>query len=358
MSNSLKPENAQANEENTHIDSPQSGAEEVNAQDKKEEKRELRRAPLGPDSLLWKWGSDNRLQLLRGYTGILQNMHPAIGQSLLDHSKFFDEPFARLQRSTPQIIESIYDDGDIGERIRDYHVTIKGTLQNGERYHSLNPETYYWAHATFVYRVIYAQDLFGTPFTKEERDQIVREGVTWWDKYGMSERPVIDNYDDLIKYMDDMADTVLERNQTVDFALRTARVEPVKAPEGVPEAVWKVIWKPIMRSAIWLTVATLPQKYRDILELKWTKRDQKRFDRIAKSVRFIMDHLPEDKRYMEPGRSLMIKNGMIEGKYKEPKKIQGYNAAQAKDSAATAESTDKPDSDDAVAARRAAGCPF
>ena len=174
----------------------------------------------------------------------------------------------------------------------------------------------------------------------------------------MSERPVIDNYDDLIKYMDDMADTVLERNQTVDFALRTARVEPVKAPEGVPEAVWRVIWKPIMRSAIWLTVATLPQKYRDILDLKWTKRDQKRFDRIAKSVRFIMDHLPEDKRYMEPGRSLMIKNGMIEGKYKEPKKIQGYNAAQAKDSAATAESTDKPDSDDAVAARRAAGCPF
>lgn len=87
MSNSLKPENTQANEENTHIDSPQSGAEEVNAQDKKEEKRELRRAPLGPDSLLWKWGSDNRLQLLRGYTGILQNMHPAIGQSLLDHSK-------------------------------------------------------------------------------------------------------------------------------------------------------------------------------------------------------------------------------------------------------------------------------
>lgn len=83
-----------------------------------ESKRKLRRAPLGPDSLLWKWGSDNRLQLLRGYTGILQNMHPAIGQSLLDHSKFFDEPFARLQRSTPQIIQSIYDDGDLAERIR------------------------------------------------------------------------------------------------------------------------------------------------------------------------------------------------------------------------------------------------
>mgnify|MGYP001756854151 FL=1 len=62
---------------------------------------------------------------------------------------------------------------------------------------------------------------------------------------------------------------------------------------------------------------------------------------------------------MEPGRSLMIKNGMIEGKYKEPKTIQAY---QPKNEAAEASDTAKPnaegDSNDAVAARRAAGCPF
>lgn len=287
--------------------------------------RNLKRAPLGPDSLMWQRGSDKRLQLLRGYTGVLQNMHPAIGQSLLDHSKFFEEPFARLERSTPQIIMSIYDkNGDLGKQIRDYHVDIKGKLRDGERYHSLNPETYWWAHATFVYRVILAQELFGTPFTHEEKDQIVREGVTWWDMYGLSERPVIDNYDDLIAYIDEMEDTVLERNETVDFALRTARVEPVKAPDGVPEAVWKVIWKPAMNSLIWLTIGTLNDKEREILDLQWTKKDQRRFNRIANVIRKVFTILPEDKRYMEPGRSLMIKNGVIRGKYKEPKKIEPY----------------------------------
>ena len=71
-----------------------------------------------------------------------------------------------------------------------------------------------------------------------------------------------------------------------------------------------------------------------------------------------MDHLPEDKRYMEPGRSLMIKNGMIEGKYKEPKKIQGY-APKTTDSDSTAtESAHGKDADDDAAKRRAAGCPF
>ncbi|MBZ8176487.1 DUF2236 domain-containing protein [Corynebacterium sp. 3HC-13] len=177
-------------------------------------KRELKRAPLGVNSLLWRYGADSRIQLMRGYTGIMQNMHPAIGQALLDHSKFFDEPFARLERSTPQMIELMYRDQDhpLGTRIRDYHKNIHGHLRNGERYHSLNPSIYYWAHATFVYRVIRTQDLFGEPFTVEQRDQIVRESVTWWDKYGMFERPVIDNYPDLMTYIKEVNDTILERN--------------------------------------------------------------------------------------------------------------------------------------------------
>ena len=306
-------------------------------------KRDLKRAPLGPDSLLWRWGSDNRIQLLRGYTGVLQNMHPAIGQSLLDHSKFFEEPFSRLERSTPQIIYSIYDDGTRAKQIRDYHHGIKGKLRDGSRYHSLNPDVYWWAHATFVYRVIWAQELFGTPFTHEEKDQIVREGVTWWDMYGMSERPVIDNYDELVEYMEEMENTVLERNETVDFALRTARVEPVKAPDGVPEAVWKVIWKPLMNSVIWLTYGTLSDKQREILDLPWTEKDQKRFDRVASGVRKLFAMLPEDKRYMEPGRSMMIKAGMIDGEYKEPKLagpyVQGKGAPAG---GASAEAAAKP----------------
>ncbi|QYH19584.1 DUF2236 domain-containing protein [Corynebacterium aquatimens] len=312
-------------------------------------KRELKRAPLGPDSLLWQWGADNRIHLLRGYTGVLQNMHPAIGQSLLDHSKFFEEPFSRLERSTPQIIYSIYDDGTRAKQVRDYHHGIKGTLRDGTRYHSLNPDVYWWAHATFVWRVIWAQELFGTPFTREEKEQIIQEGVTWWDMYGMSERPVIDTLEGYEQYFKEMEDNVLERNETVDFALRTARVEPVKAPDGVPEAVWKVIWKPIMNSLIWLTYGTLNDKQREILDLEWTAKDQKRFDRIADAVRKLFEILPEDKRYMEPGRSMMIKAGMIDGEYKEPKLAAPYGHGE--EAPAEAAAKDKTHTKDAKAGK-------
>lgn len=290
------------------------------------ERRELKSAPLNTDSLLWKYGSDNRIQLMRGYTGILQNMLSAIGQSLLDHSKFFDEPFSRLERSTPQIIQSMYigDDDPLGTQIRDYHTNIQGKLRAGSRYHALNPDTYWWAHATFVYRVIRTQDLVGKPFTPEEREQLVQEGVTWWRRYGVSDRPVIDNYQGLVDYIEEMTRTELERNETVDFALRRVRNEQVKAPDGMNPKVWNVIWKPVMRSLVWLTIGTLEQSQRDILEVPWTEKDQKRFDRFCAVVRKVHPMLPEDKRYMEPGRSIMIRHGMIKGEPKEMKVIRPY----------------------------------
>lgn len=52
---------------------------------------------------------------------------------------------------------------------------------------------YWWAHVTFVESMIALNDFFGTPLTLAEKDQLVREGVTWWQGYGLSNRPVLDD---------------------------------------------------------------------------------------------------------------------------------------------------------------------
>ncbi len=46
---------------------------------------------------------------------------------------------------------------------------------------------------TFVEMVIAINDLFGTPLTAAEEGSLIREAVTWWRRYGLSERPVIDD---------------------------------------------------------------------------------------------------------------------------------------------------------------------
>ena len=56
---------------------------------------------LGPTSLLWRWAGDMRIAFEGGTAGLLQTMHPAIGQGLIDHSDFFDDPVDRVFRSLP-----------------------------------------------------------------------------------------------------------------------------------------------------------------------------------------------------------------------------------------------------------------
>src|SRR4029077_19790946 len=87
--------------------------------------------------------------------GILQLMHPAIGAGVLEHSNFFGDPWGRIFRSLPRILGAVYDEdaASTGRIVRDFHRDIKGVDDAGRRYHALDPETFWWAHATFQYMV-------------------------------------------------------------------------------------------------------------------------------------------------------------------------------------------------------------
>src|SRR5690349_24933738 len=96
--------------------------------------------PFGPDSMVWQhFGS--RLGYLHGAAyGILQNMLPALGAGVTQHSDVYDDPWDRLIRSLPQILGVVYDGPDAAataERIRRYHEPITGVDDEGRPYHAL-----------------------------------------------------------------------------------------------------------------------------------------------------------------------------------------------------------------------------
>lgn len=149
--------------------------------------------PLGPESLLWRYAGDHRLSLTGLSAGILQLMHPAIGAGVAQHSNFFEDPWDRILRSVPQILGVVYgaDAESIGHRVRDYHRTIRGVDHLGRRYSALDPPTYWWAHATFQYSVEKVVDRFDTVnLGPAEREELYRDGVEWYRRYGVTMRPV------------------------------------------------------------------------------------------------------------------------------------------------------------------------
>lgn len=257
-----------------------------------------RSAPLGPGSLTWKYLGDRRLILFAGRSGTLQNMHPAVGAALQQHSNFFDNPWDRIFRSIPQMLGSVYDaDAEASAvKVRDFHKDLKGTDSQGRRYHALNPEVYWWTHVTFVEAIIAMNEYFGTPLTAAEKDQVVREGVTWWESYGLSNRPVLDTYADFHSYWNRMLDTELEANETTTYALDLADTK-IPPPPGIPPWVWAGIGTPVMKANIWLLNALMPDRARRTLGLHWTSRDEHLFRVCATTVRLGWPLLPERLRY-------------------------------------------------------------
>ncbi|MBM3663853.1 MAG: DUF2236 domain-containing protein [Actinobacteria bacterium] len=198
-------------------------------------------APITPESILWRTAADPRSMITGMAAGIMQLMLPGLGAGVTDHSNFFDDPFDRIDRSIPYIWGSIFtSDDDEGERrgrqIRDFHPEIKGTDDQGRRYHALDPDVFWWAHATFTWEFLRACELFSIrPLSRAQREQLYAETVTWYRRYGVSERPVPPTLREFRIRFDEICRTQLELTPAVQWVISptenpSAKGAPIRLP--------------------------------------------------------------------------------------------------------------------------------
>lgn len=252
--------------------------------------------PLGPDSLVWKYFADNRTLLLGPRAAVLQNMLPSLGQGVEEHSVWFAETLARLQRSIPPILRTVYgtEENNAGITVRDFHRDIKGTMPDGERYSALNPETYYWAHATFVDNVITATNTFIKRLTDEEKEQIFAESITWFARYGVSATGTPRTYAEFREYWEHALSERLVAHRTAAYGVGYV-TKGWPRPKKVPAPVWFVLKRPINALSAFITTGGMPERSREILGLPWDERRERRYQRFAATVRAlapVYDRLP------------------------------------------------------------------
>lgn len=249
------------------------------------EESELDAAPLGPGSLTWKFFGDRRGVLLAQRAGVLQAMHPAIAAGLLDHSDFFDNPIGRLARSSGPIVGVIYDrdPAATGSWVRDQHPGIRGDDAQGRSYHALDPETYYWAHATFFEGQIKTRELFARPLTRGEKEQLYAESITWYARYGVSMRPVPRDFTAFEEYWQAMFEGTLEATRVARGSVR--RVRNLPAPPGWPKLLWKPFAPALGTAGPWLTRATLPEEARRLFGFELSDRDRRELRAVQAAVR-------------------------------------------------------------------------
>ncbi len=272
--------------------------------------RVVGRLQLGPDSLLWRWAGDMRIAFEGGTAGLLQTMHPAIGYALIEHSNFFDDPVDRVFRSLPGILGTVYDGAlaeTTGRNVRDYHRDIKGVHPDGARYHALNPETYWWAHATFQRMVERVAEHWDTHrLSDADRDQLYREGCEWYRRYGMGDSVLPGDRAEFdaqwIRYCEQTLEPNPASDYLIEFINRTGIPDMSSSPFfPAPPALkpianrllptWPVraLLAPPMRLVIF---GGLPASVRERFAISWTNYDERAYTAVRAAIRAAWPYVP------------------------------------------------------------------
>jgi uncharacterized protein (DUF2236 family) len=267
------------------------------------------RIELGPDSLLWRYAGDTRIAFLGGTIGLLQLMHPAIGAGVLDHSNFFEDPSDRVFRSLPRILGAVYDGpaaATTGIEVRDVHRTIRGVDASGRRYHALDPATFWWAHATFQFMAEQVVDRWDRHrLTIPERDQLYREGIEWYRRYGVADHVAPPDRTAFQVEWERICTEVLELNDAVRFVLelldapRLPRFnERASLPRWArPIANAGAVRRVAARSSRTVAIGGLPAVVRERFDIPWSRRDQAELDVLEATVSRTWRLLPASARW-------------------------------------------------------------
>lgn len=262
--------------------------------------------PLGPDSLTWRYFGDWRGVLVALWAGSMQNLHPGIGAGVDQHSTFFTERWQRLFRSLYPIGGVVYDGPrarDTAVEVRRYHDGIGGVDSRGRRYHALDPDTFYWAHATFFVTTLLVAERFAGGLTDRQRRTLFDEHVRWYRLYGVSMRPVPRTWEDFQRYWRRMCTEVLEDNPAARGVLDVERIDRPPFLPWFPDAVWARVRGPVMRGYVWLTVGLYDPEVRDLLGYRWSARDERRHRRLGRLIAAVFDLVPFERRYQPRARS-------------------------------------------------------
>lgn len=263
----------------------------------------------GPGSLHWRWAGEVRGYLLLVKAGLLQLMHPGLGAGVEQHSDFFTEPWERVLRSVPEIQGVTFDHPDgaaTAQRIRDYHRHIKGRVigadGQGRRYHALDPDVYFWAHATIFDALFQMIDLFDHPMTDAEKEQLYAESREVYRAYGVSDRAVPPDWASFRAYFDRMCREELVITPAARGLIEFAKEPPATFPL-VPAPLYKLARRPSAKPLWWISVGTFPEPVRDLIGERWTVRDERRHRAFRRAVSTVWPLLPARLRYTARARA-------------------------------------------------------
>ena len=254
------------------------------------------------DSKIWLVNREMILLAAGGRALLMQLAHPKVAAGVAQHSRFQENPFARLHR-TMSAMWSIVFDGKAQasaalERIENVHDRVRGNVASGEpsfggaSYDANDQELLLWVHATLIDSAIVAYDLFVAPMTEKERTAYYNDSKRLAALFGIKEELIPPSLAEFEAYMKRMiAVGVITIGPT---ARRLARDVLYARPW-----IFKIAGPPFR----FVTAGLLPEKLREGYGLEWNARKEKILAAGARAIRALLPLVPSPIRIVPNARA-------------------------------------------------------
>ncbi|HVZ31734.1 MAG TPA: oxygenase MpaB family protein, partial [Polyangiaceae bacterium] len=163
---------------------------------------------------------------------------------------------------------------------------------------ALQPEAFFWGHATIFDNVVQTADLFAHPLTLEEKRRFYDESRCWYRLYGVNDRAMPKDWESFNAYFDDVCARVLEPTPAARHLLDRIHGRVPTILPWIPRVVSRGITPPAFKLLWFITLGTLPDAVRRSLGYSWDPDDDEALERIKRFVRRAWPRLPRRIRYL------------------------------------------------------------
>ncbi|ATD73319.1 MULTISPECIES: oxygenase MpaB family protein [Gordonia] len=216
---------------------------------------------LDEHSLLWRYAGDRRFVMSICRAVSLQMLHPSIASATHEFSMVSNRVFIHKKRTAPCIVRSAYeDDFDAVRLIRYSHDHFHGHRPDGQRYHALNPDVFFFEHATYVDALFTCVDVFFGGLGADDREKLYAETCEWYGRLGISARAMPATLHEFDEYFDDALATQLDPDPGMGW-YRTQLLRPdYWLFRNLPSGAVRAIQHPVAATHLGITVSAADRR--------------------------------------------------------------------------------------------------
>jgi uncharacterized protein (DUF2236 family) len=185
------------------------------------------------------------------------------------------------------------------DRLRTLHAPLRTTSPDGVTHKALASGPWAWIILTAPYAYTVGARYFARrPLSRADEEAFYVELQQLMRNLHVAEKEIPPTYEDYLARFDDVLSNTLVAHPTAyEFLAATRHVPPPPRLPAWLRPAWRVALTVPGRAQHFVTVGTLPPRAREILDLPWTPRDERRLRLLGRAISLVMTVLPERVRY-------------------------------------------------------------